>query len=107
MRISDWSSDVCSSDLLARRRNQPNQPVDHSIHIPQNIRSPHPNHNKPLPRQPRIAVSVMLDPSIMRQPINPDDHPPLRRVKIRPKPPHRMLPPKLHPTRPPERKSAT
>src|SRR3546814_4963222 len=45
MRISDWSSDVCSSDLL-------------------------------------------------------DDHPPLRRVKIRHKPPHRMLPPKLHPTRP-------
>src|SRR3546814_5736255 len=57
-------------------------------------------HNKPLPRQPRIAVSVMLDPSIMRQPINLDDHPPLRRVKIRHKPPHRMLPPKLHPTRP-------
>src|SRR3546814_2173285 len=44
-------------------------------------------HNKPLPRQPRIAVSVMLDPSIMRQPINLDDHPPLRRVKIRHKPP--------------------
>src|SRR3546814_2291170 len=33
MRISDWSSDVCSSDLFARGRHVRFQPADQRIHI--------------------------------------------------------------------------
>src|SRR3546814_4020103 len=32
MRISDWSSDVCSSDLAARRLGQSQQPLDGHRH---------------------------------------------------------------------------
>src|SRR3546814_7513304 len=37
MRISDWSSDVCSSDLLAPvgMGEMPNRAADHLVHVPQ------------------------------------------------------------------------
>src|SRR3546814_2817002 len=31
MRISDWSSDVCSSDLVAHRRPEPAGPAVHQV----------------------------------------------------------------------------
>src|SRR3546814_10081123 len=34
MRISDWSSDVCSSDLPGQRRRRRGAGPDHSIHWP-------------------------------------------------------------------------
>src|SRR3546814_11784230 len=33
MRISDWSSDVCSSDLVAGRLNVSRQPVTHALAV--------------------------------------------------------------------------
>ncbi len=85
---------------LAQRQNQPNHPIHNSIDILQNLSRSHPHHNKPLPPEPLIAQSIPLHPSIMRQPIHLDDHPRIRRIKIRHIGPHRMLPPKLHPSRP-------
>ena len=96
-----WQREALTEGPLAQPQNQPNQPIDHSIQVPQNISSRHPNHNKPLPPQPFIARRIMLHPKIMRQPINLNDNPPLRRIKIRHIHAHRMLPPKLNPTRPP------
>ncbi len=83
------------------RRHQPHQPLNHPFHIPKNLNRRHPNHHKPLPRQPRIPHQIPLHPKIMRQPIDLDDQPRISRIKIRHIHPHRMLPPKLHPTRPP------
>ncbi len=85
---------------LPRSQNHPNQPVHHRLDILQHIHRRHPNHNKPPPPEPFIPHRIALHPKIMRHPIHLDDHLRLGRVKIRHINPDRMLPPKLHPTRP-------
>jgi len=87
---------------LARRQNQPNQPINNRIHILQHIRSGDAHHNKPLLPQPVIAQSIALRPvtPVMRHPVHLDDQTRVRCIEIGHITPHRMLPPKLHPARP-------
>ena len=96
-----WQREALTEGPLTPRQNHPNQPIDHIIHILEHISRRHPNHNKPLPVQPVIARRIALHPRIMRQPIDLDDYLRFGRIKIRHIAPHRMLPPKLHPARPP------
>src|SRR3546814_3562105 len=39
MRISDWSSDVCSSDLTSQRKSRPREAMDHTIESELSLRS--------------------------------------------------------------------
>src|SRR3546814_4036995 len=56
MRISDWSSDVCSSDLRGRRRLQP-----HAIYQNEDRRlAPGRHHQRPAPRGHRRSTAELV-----------------------------------------------
>src|SRR3546814_20556429 len=71
MRISDWSSDVCSSDLEHQR--EPDREIDHVLHqiISENqIEGVYPEHGVPLlrtePRRKRLVITRPVRPSFQR-----------------------------------------